>query len=446
MNEKSRGFLRELYDAAVAAAHPDVCLPPHLPEPPQGRLIILAAGKAAGAMVEAAERHYLDVLGLAPERIEGVGVTRYGYAGPTRVVTMVEAAHPVPDRNGVAAAVAALELAASAGEDDLVLVLLSGGGSALWIAPPIGVSLSDKQELTRLLLRSGATISEINTVRRSLSRIKGGRLAAAAHPARVLTLAISDVPHDDPLAIASGPTVADPGDPAEALRILNRYAIEPQPAIAAALESAQDRPGPGDPRLAKAEYRLVAAPNLALEAAARLARERGWETTSLGADLEGEARDVGRDHARQAINLVREGAKPTVLLSGGELTVTIAGGGRGGPNQEFALGLAIALDGQPGVSALAADTDGADGGSGADDDPAGAFVFPDTLERAREAGLDAADHLARNDSTTFFEGLGDLLTCGPTRTNVNDFRAVLVDTGGNGDQLAPGGQQTDAGS
>ncbi len=438
MTDQTRAFLRELFDAAVAAAHPDTCLPPHLPAPPAGRLIILAAGKAAGAMVEAAERHYLDDLGLDPSRIEGVGVTRYGYAGPTRVVKMTEAAHPVPDRNGVAAADAALELAASAGEDDLVLVLLSGGGSALWIAPPAGVTLADKQELTRLLLRSGATISEINTVRRSLSRIKGGRLAAAAHPARLLTLAISDVPHDDPLAIASGPTVADPGRPDAAMKILERYAIVPQAAIAAALAAAGERPAPGDPRLARAEYLLVATPALALEAAAERARAAGWETRSLGADLEGEARDVAREHARTALDLIREGGRPTLLLSGGELTVTIAGGGRGGPNQEFALALALALDGQPGVSALAGDTDGADGGSGADDDPAGAFVLPDTLDRAREIGVDAGDHLLRNDSTTFFERLGDLLTCGPTRTNVNDFRAVLVDTAAAAEQFAAG--------
>lgn len=430
MNEPTRAFLRELFDTAVAAAHPDTCLPPHLPEPPEGRLIILAAGKAAGAMVEAAERHYLDDLGLAPSRLEGVGVTRYGYARPTRVVKMTEAAHPVPDRAGVAAADAALELAASAGENDLVLVLLSGGGSALWIAPPQGVTLADKQELTKLLLRSGATISEINTVRRSLSRIKGGRLAAAAHPARVLTLAISDVPHDDPLAIASGPTVADPGGPDAAREILARYAIEPQAAIAAALDATGERPAPGDPRLARAEYLLVGAPSIALEAAAAKAREAGWETMSLGADLEGEARDVAREHAHTALNLIRDGAPRTLLLSGGELTVTIAGGGRGGPNQEFALGLALALDAHPGVSALAADTDGADGGSGEDTDPAGAFVFPDTLSRAAESGLDPEDFLLRNDSTTFFERLGDLLACGPTRTNVNDFRAVLVDTDG----------------
>jgi hydroxypyruvate reductase len=428
MTTRHRDILRALYDAAVQAAHPDHCLPPHLPEPPKDRIIVLAAGKAAGSMAAAAEKHYLDTLALPPERLTGLAVTRYGYARPTRVIPMVEAGHPVPDRSGVMATQDTLELAASAGPDDLVLVLLSGGGSALWIAPAEGITLSAKQDLTRDLLRSGARIGEINTVRRHLSRIKGGQLAAAAYPARVLTLAISDVAGDDPAAIASGPTVADSSTLADARGILARFGIEPDPEIAAALQDrTNETPKPGDERLSNAEYRLVATPGQSLAAAEAKAREFGFEVEQLGADLEDEARDMAGDQADRARALADAGAR-TVLLSGGEATVTINGKGRGGPNQEFALALAIALHGHAGIWALAGDTDGTDGGAGSADDPAGAIVTPDTLDRATKRGLDADAFLEDNDSTGFFERLGDLLVPGPTFTNVNDLRAIVVDT------------------
>lgn len=428
MSKDHRDTLRTLFDAAVAAAHPDGCLPPHLPEPPAGRIIVLAAGKAAGSMAVAAERHYLDTLSLPADRLTGLAIARYGYGRPTRRIRMVEASHPVPDEAGIAATGQTLERAASAGPDDLVLVLLSGGGSALWIAPADGVTLEAKQALTRALLASGARIGEINTVRRHLSRIKGGRLAAAAYPARLLTLAISDVAGDDPAAIASGPTVADPTSLADAREVLDKYTITPAPEITAALaDPANETPKPGDSRLANAAYRLVATPAMALAAAERKALELGFETEVLGSDLEDDARDLAGDHAERARKRADEGRK-VAILSGGEATVTLRGRGRGGPNQEFALALAIALHGRPGISGLAGDTDGTDGGGGKSDDPAGAIVTPDTLARASQLGLDADAFLEDNDSTGFFERLDDLLIPGPTFTNVNDFRAVIVDT------------------
>lgn len=427
MSLDRRAILRSIYDAAVAAAHPDACLPPNLPPAPAGRILVLAAGKAAGSMAAAAERHYLDDIGLAPDCLGGIAVARYGYARPTRAIRMVEAGHPVPDAAGVAATAETLRLAASAGPDDLVLVLLSGGGSALWVAPAPGVGLDMKQALTRALLASGARIGEINTVRRHLSCIKGGRLAATAFPARLLTLAISDVAGDDPAAIASGPTVADATSLADARAVLERYAIVPDPAVAAALaDPANETPKPGDPRLAAADYRLVATPALALGAAEAAARSYGFAPVLLSSDLEDEARDLGVDHARRAIALAAEGRR-AALLSGGEATVTLRGTGHGGPNQEFALALAIALDGQPDIWAIAGDTDGTDGGGGDADDPAGALVAPDTLRRAGQLGLDARACLDNNDSTGFFKALGDLLSPGPTFTNVNDLRAVIVD-------------------
>ena len=428
MSSDHRETLRALFDAAVEAAHPDTCLPPHLPEPPAGRIIVLAAGKAAGSMAAAAERHYLDDLGLAPERLTGLAVARYGYGRPTRAIRMVEAGHPVPDDAGVSASEETLRLATSAGPDDIVLVLLSGGGSALWIAPADGVTLAAKQALTRALLASGARIGEINTVRRHLSRIKGGRLAATAFPARLLTLAISDVAGDDPEAIASGPTVPDPTSLADARAILDRFSITPDPEIAAALRNeANETPKPGDPRLASSDYRLVATPAQSLAAAAEKAGQLGFETERLGSDLEDEARDLAGDHAERARALADEGRR-IVLLSGGEATVTLHGKGRGGPNQEFALALAIALHGRDGIWGLAGDTDGTDGGAGSADDPAGAIVTPDTIARATESGLDPDAFLEDNDSTSFFERLGDLLVPGPTYTNVNDLRAIVVDT------------------
>ncbi len=434
-----RDTLKAIFDAAVAAAHPDVCLPPHLPAPPKGRLIVLAAGKAAGSMAVACENHYLDTLGLDPARLAGHAVARYGYARPTRRIEMTEAGHPVPDANGIAAADAALSLAASAGPDDLVLVLMSGGGSATWVAPAEGTTLDMQQALVRSLLRSGATIGEINTIRKHISRIKGGRLAAAAHPAPILTLAISDVPGDDPSTIASGPTVSDPTTVADTRAILARHGIEPDPAIMAALDRADaESPKPGDPRLAGAEYRLVATPALAIEAAAAKTRALGYDTQVLGTDLEGEARDIAAGHA-QVARAAAEAGRPTAILSGGEATVTIRGEGRGGPNQEFALALALALDGYPGISALAGDTDGTDGGAGAADDPAGAYVMPDVLPRAAALGIDPRAALDDNDSTGFFAAVGDLLLTGPTFTNVNDLRCVLVDSGRDAAQFSAGG-------
>ena len=424
-----RALLGRLYEAAVAAAHPSACLPPALPPPPaRGKIVVLAAGKAAGAMAETAERHYLAQIGLAAGRLAGLAVTRRGYGRPTRVIELVEAGHPVPDAAGIAATERVLALAAAATKDDLILVLFSGGASANWVAPAAGVSLKDKRALTRALLASGATIGEINTVRKHLSRIKGGRLAALAAPARLVTLAISDVPGDDPSVIGSGPTVPDVSTLADARDILSRRGVTPRAAIAAALaDPTNETPKPGDPAFAAAEYRIIARPADALAAAAAVAKAAGFEPVLLGADLEGEAREVAADHAGLAKQLAGRRQR-AALISGGELTVTMRGRGRGGPNQEYALALALACAGAPGIAALAADTDGTDGGAGEPDDPAGAFIDETTLSRAGQLGLDPARFLADNDSTGFFERLGDLLSPGPTCTNVNDLRAVLVDT------------------
>ncbi len=425
----TRPMLARLFEAAVDAARPETCLPAHLPKPePGGRIILLAAGKAGGAMMQVAETTYLDRFGLAPDRLVGLCVTRHGYARPLRRLELVEAGHPVPDAAGVEASERVLALAASAGPNDHVVVLLSGGGSANWIAPVPGVSLADKQALTRALLRSGATIDQINTLRRHLSRIKGGRLAAArGKGAMMTTLAISDVPHDDAVAIASGPTLPDPTTLSDARALLERYAPDAPEAIRRALEDpANETPKPGDTLFDGTRFEIVARPALSLEAAARIAQAEGYEAVQLGDSLEGEARDVARTQAETAKACAREGRR-AVLLSGGELTVTIKGDGRGGPNQEFALALALALDGHPAIGAVAGDTDGTDGGSGAADDPAGAFVTPATLARAKAMGHDAASFLERNDSTSFFGFLGDLLQPGPTFTNVNDFRAVIID-------------------
>ena len=425
----TRDLLRRIFDAAVAAAHPSNCLPPFLPEPPaRGKLIVLAAGKAAGSMAEVAEAHYLGKLSLAHDRFTGIAVTREGYMRPTRAIEMILAGHPVPDEAGLKATERVLTLAKDAGADDLVLVLFSGGASANWTAPAPGLSLAEKQSLTRALLKSGATIAEFNTVRKHLSRIKGGRLTALAAPARVVTLAISDVPGDDPSIIGSGPTVSDASTLADALNILARRKIELTPAIAEALNNpANETPKPGHPAFANSVYRVIARPADGIAAAAKVARAAGFEPTTLGADVEGEARVVAAAHAELARRSAMLG-KRALLLSGGELTVTIEGNGRGGPNQEYALALAVALGGQRGISAVSADTDGTDGGAGGADDPAGAFVDETTLSRARALGLDPARFLADNDSTGFFERLGDLLSSGPTCTNVNDLRAVLVDT------------------
>jgi hydroxypyruvate reductase len=424
-----RTLLRRIFDAAVAAAHPATCLPPALPPPSaHGRLIVLAAGKAAGSMAETIEAHYLGKLGLERERLSGIAVTRHGYGRPTRVIEMIEAGHPIPDAAGVAATERVLALADEAGAGDLVVVLMSGGASANWTAPARGTSLDDKRALTRALLASGATIGEINTVRKHISRIKGGRLAARAAPARLVSLAISDVPGDDPSVIGSGPTVADPSTLADANAILVRRGVTPPPSIAAALaDPANESPKPGDAPFEHSEFTVVARPADALRAAAQVSRAAGFEPILLGADLEGEARDVAAAHARRVVQLAEAGQR-TAILSGGELTVTLRGQGRGGPNQEYALALALALAARPGIAAIAGDTDGTDGGGGRADDPAGAYIDETTLSRARSLGLDPARFLAENNSTGFFERLGDLLSTGPTCTNVNDLRAVLVDT------------------
>jgi glycerate 2-kinase len=423
----TRAFLEELYRIAVAAAHPSSCLVPHLPKPPAGRLIILAAGKAAGAMAEVAEAHYLDRSGFPPARLAGVAVARHGYGRPTRVIARIEAGHPVPDEASLAGAERALALAESAAATDLVLVLVSGGASANWVAPVPGVTLAEKQAINRALLKSGAGIADINTVRKHLSRIKGGRLARAAFPGRVATLAISDVPGDDPAVIGSGPTVPDPTTLADARAVIRRFNLTVPPEVSRALaDAANESPKPGDAAFAHASFKLAARPADAFQAAQTAVRESGYECVFLGTDIEGEAREVAAAHAKLARDLQAQGRR-AVILSGGELTVTIAGRGRGGPNQEYALALALALSGAPGIAAIAGDTDGTDGGGGSADDPAGAFIDGTTLVRARKLGLDPAAFLAENDSTGFFERLGDLLTPGPTYTNVNDFRAILVD-------------------
>ena len=419
---ETRDLLRGMFEAAVAAALPARIVPRHLPAPPKGRTIVLGAGKASAAMAKAVEDHWRGPL-------EGLVVTRYGHGVPCSRIEIVEASHPVPDAAGRDAAARILELARAAGPDDLVLCLISGGGSALLALPAPGLTLEDKQAVNKALLASGADIHQMNIVRKHLSAIKGGRLAAAAHPAKVVSLLISDVPGDDPSGIASGPTVPDPSTFADARAILARYGIEPPPAGKAHLDRAEEEsPKPGDPRLAGAETVIIARPQASLEAAAAVARKAGLTPLMLGDALEGEAREVGRVMAGIARSVVEHGhplTPPCVLLSGGETTVTVrAKGGRGGRNTEFLLGLTVQLAGAPGIWALAADTDGIDGS----EPNAGAIVTPDSLERARTLGIKATELLGANDAWSFFNALGDLVTTGPTLTNVNDFRAVLITT------------------
>ncbi|HYE00356.1 MAG TPA: glycerate kinase [Alphaproteobacteria bacterium] len=414
-------LLRALFEAAVDAARPERALAAHLPPRPAGRTVVIGAGKASAEMAAAFEA-------LWPGPLEGLVVTRTGHAAPTRRIEVVEAAHPVPDAAGEAAARRLLDLVAGCGPDDLIVALVSGGGSALLALPPPGSSLAELQALYRALLESGAGIAAMNTVRKHVSLILGGRLAAAAPATPMLSLVISDVPGDDPALIGSGPTVPDPSTRQAALAVLARRGIDPGPALRAWLESpAADNPGPGHPAFANKSARVVAAAQRSLEAAAALARRHGYATLVLGDAIEGEAREAAKVHAGIVRAIRRHGAPlpaPCIVLSGGETTVTIRGrGGRGGRNGEFALALAAALEGLPGVHALAADTDGIDGMA----ENAGALVGPDTLQRAAAAGLSAADHLDRNDSHGFFAALGDLLVTGPTRTNVNDFRAILID-------------------
>ena len=420
---KPRDLLRQMFDAAVASAQPALCLPPHLPAPEslgQGRLVVIGAGKASAAMARALEDHWHGPL-------SGLVVTRYGYAVPCKRIEIVEAAHPVPDQAGLQAAQRMLETVKGLSADDLVLCLISGGGSALLPLPLPGLRLQDKQDVNRALLASDATISEMNCVRRHLSGIKGGRLAAACHPARVLTLLISDVPGDDPINIASGPTVADPSTCAEALAIAQRYGIALPQRARHLLESGEGESiKPGDLRLARADVRMIATPQIALEAAAAVARAAGIAAYILGDALEGEARDVGKVLAAVAHQVVKHGqpfAAPCVLLSGGETTVTVRGTGRGGRNVECLLAMGIALDSLARVHALAGDTDGVDG----QEEIAGALLTPDTLARAWTLGLKPRDMLANNDGHGFFEALGDAVVTGPTLTNVNDFRAILIE-------------------
>ena len=416
-------LLRQLFDAAVASAQPALCVPPHLPDPARvrGRLIVIGAGKASAAMAQAVENHW-------PGPLAGLVVTRYGYGAPCERIEIVEAAHPVPDAAGLAAAQRLLALPETLAitADDLVLCLISGGGSALLPLPAGALTLEDKQAINRALLASGATISEMNTVRRHLSAIKGGRLAAAFHPARMLTLLLSDVPGDDPVDIASGPTVADPSTCADALEIVARHRIALPEAARQLLESgAGESVKPGDPRLAANEVRMIAAPQMALEAAARVAEAAGLPAHILGDAIEGEAREVGRvlaGLARQVAGRGQPFAAPCVLLSGGETTVTVRGPGRGGRNVECLLGFGVALGEHPHIHALMADTDGVDGR----EEIAGALWTPGTIARAAAAGLKPRAHLDDNDGHGFFQALGQSLVTGPTRTNVNDFRAILV--------------------
>src|SRR6266581_1505908 len=425
-----RPLLRAIFDAAVAAAHPDIALAAHLRPVPKGRVICLAAGKAAAAMAAAAERHYLDELGLAPSRLTGIATTRHGHGVPTRRIRVIEAGHPVPDAAGLKGADDSLQLAQEADVDDVLLVLLSGGGSANWIAPADGVSFAQKQQVTRALLRSGAPIGEVNTVRKHLSRIKGGRLArAGARAAEIVTLAISDVPHDDPSAIASGPTVPDPTTLADARALVAKYNLAIDDAVRRALDDPNNEScKPGDAAFARATFELIAKPKASLDAAVRIAEEAGYAVIGLGADLEGEAREVAAAHAKLALKARAEG-KRTAILSGGELTVTVRGNGRGGPNQEYALARAGLFKDTSGISALAGDTDGADGGAGSAADPAGAIIDQTTFAKMKALGLDPAAYLDNNDATAFFAATGDLLKTGPTLTNVNDIRVILVDGG-----------------
>lgn len=406
-------LLKDLFSAAIAAADPALRVPPFLPRPPSGRTLVVGAGKASAAMALAVEQHWQGPL-------SGLVITRYGHGAPCKEIEIVEASHPVPDANGRDAALRMGELVKGLSADDLVLCLISGGGSALLAAPALGLTLEDKQNVNRQLLSCGAPISEMNCVRKHLSALKGGRLAAAAHPAQIVSLVISDVPGDDPAIVASGPTVPDPTTREEALAILRKYKFDLPAHVWAFLETpAAETPKPGDPRFAKVRTEMIAAPAQSIAAAAKLAAAAGYRVIDLGDRIEGEAREVAREQAARA--LATKG--PAVILSGGETTVTLKGKGRGGRNAEFALALAIALDGKANISAIAGDTDGIDGS----EDNAGALVTSDTLARARAKGIDAQAHLANNDAYSFFDSIGDLVVTGPTRTNVNDFRAILID-------------------
>ncbi len=406
-------MLRSLFERAVEVADPMRSLAAYLPPKPRGRVVVVGAGKASARMAEAVEAAW------GPQ--EGLVITRYGYARPCRGIEIVEAAHPVPDEAGLRATARMLELVSGLGAEDLVLALVSGGASALLVQPAGDITLAEKQAINAALLASGAPIGQMNTVRKHLSRVKGGQLAAAAWPARMLALMISDVPGDDPAMIGSGPTVGDASTPADARAILQTCGIAMPPSVRAVLEGPRHVVPPGDKRLSRVQNVIIAAPSQSLTAAAELAREAGCEARILGDAIEGEAREVARAHAALAREVqagLAPGDRPVLLLSGGELTVTRRGDGVGGPNAEYALALALALDGAPGIHAIACDTDGVDGAA----EVAGAVVGPDTLAR----GPDAAEALARNDAHGYFARIGDQVITGPTLTNVNDFRAILV--------------------
>jgi hydroxypyruvate reductase len=418
-----RALLRQMFDAAIAAAQPALCLPAHLPPPPKGRTIVIGAGKASAAMARALEDNWQGPM-------EGLVVTRYGYDVPCQRIEIVQAAHPVPDAAGLAASQRIAQLVTGLTADDLVIALISGGGSSLLVAPGEGLTLADKQAVNAALLASGATISEMNCVRRHLSSLKGGRLGALCHPAQLVTLLISDVPGDAPMDIASGPTVADVTTCADALAIVKRYQIAMPDAMRALLESgAGETVKPDDERLAASSVLMITAPQIALEAAAQVARAAGITPYILGDSLEGEARDVAKTLAGITRQVALRGQPfhaPCVLLSGGETTVTIRGKGRGGRNVEFLLALAVALGDLPGVYALAGDTDGVDG----IEEIAGAVFTPDTLARAWAQGMNPRSFLDNNDAHSFFQAIGDSVITGPTLTNVNDFRAILINAAG----------------
>lgn len=412
-----RAYLKGLFDKAVAAADPAHCLAPHLPPPPKGRTLLVAAGKAAASMARATELAW-----PADAALTGIALTRYGHGMACDRIEVIEAAHPVPDNRGHEAAQLLMQQVQQLGADDLLLCLISGGGSALLALPAAGISLEEKKLINKALLMSGAPIGEMNTVRKHLSAIKGGRLAEVAAPARVATLAISDVPFDDPSTIASGPTVPDPTTVADTHELLQRYAIDVPDSISSHLAgAAAETPKPGDEIFENTAFSMISRPADMLESMVELTRAEGHTVTTLGADIEGEARTVGAAHAEMAKNHAKG-----LILSGGETTVTVADGatsGKGGRNCEYLLALAIALDGATGICALAADTDGIDGS----EDNAGAIITPDTLARARAMGMDPQAMLDGHDSYTLFERLGDLVITGPTRTNVNDFRAISID-------------------
>ncbi|MGH6819080.1 MAG: glycerate kinase type-2 family protein [Methylovirgula sp.] len=416
-DEKS--LLRSLFEAAISAADPGRVLAGYLPPPPKGRTLVIGAGKAAASMARAVEAAW-------PDDLSGIVVTRYGHHLPTRKIEIVEASHPVPDEAGLAASGRILASLKGLTENDLVLCLISGGASALLPLPLEGLGLEDEQALNKALLKCGATISEMNCVRRHLSAIKGGRLALACHPARLVTLLISDVPGDASIDIGSGPTIADPTTCADALAIIARYGIAISDKVREVLASGRgESVKPGDPRLAGSEVKMIATPQMALEAAAAAARQAGIAAHILSDRIEGEARDVGKVLAAVARQVARRQepfAPPCVLLSGGETTVTVRGKGRGGRNVEFLLSLGLALDGHPGIFALAGDTDGVDGL----EEIAGAYLAPDSLARAWKKGIKPQESLAANDGHGFFEALGDSIVTGPTLTNVNDFRAILI--------------------